>query len=157
MEMAVNVVLPTLEAWGRERGDGELQRRCRKLYLEFPALPLYVQDLGIDTATLGLIMAAWAVGKLIFEPIFGWWGDRHARKPQMVVALVLMSISIIAMLFVTSAAALLVLRFLSGIAAGMYDPAARGMLVQGTDEDERGDEVWADDDQTVGDWLNAEF
>jgi MFS family permease len=104
-----------------------------------PVLPLYVQDQGIDTATLGLIMAAWAVGKLIFEPVFGWWADRHARKPQMVVALVLMSISIIAMLFVTTTAALLVLRFLSGISAGMYDPAARGMLVQGTNEDERGE------------------
>ena len=104
-----------------------------------PVLPLYVQEQGIDATTLGLIMAAWAIGKLLFEPIFGWWADRHARKPQMVVALVIFGISIVLMLFATTAAALFALRFINGAAAGMYDPAARGMLVQGTEEDERGE------------------
>ena len=39
----------------------------------------------------------------------------------------------------TSATALFVLRLLSGAAAGMYDPAARGIIVDGTREGERGE------------------
>lgn len=104
-----------------------------------PVLPLFVQEQGIDAATLGLIMAAWAIGKLLFEPIFGWWADRHARKPQMVVALVIFGASTMLMLFAPSALALIVLRFINGVSAAMYDPAARGMLVDGTEEDERGE------------------
>ena len=38
METAVNVALPTLEAWSRELKDRRLEAQCRKLYLEFPAL-----------------------------------------------------------------------------------------------------------------------
>ena len=52
-----------------------------------PVLPLFVLEQDIDPAMLGVIIAGWPIGKLIFEPIFGWWADRHSRKPQMVVGL----------------------------------------------------------------------
>ncbi len=39
----------------------------------------------------------------------------------------------------TTAAALFLLRFISGAAAGAYDPAARGMIVDATEEGERGE------------------
>ena len=38
MDMAINVVLPTLEAWGSLNGDATTQARCRQLYREVPAL-----------------------------------------------------------------------------------------------------------------------
>jgi MFS family permease len=104
-----------------------------------PVLPLYVQEQGIDAATLGIIVAAWSIAKLISEPFFGWWADRHSRKPQMIVGLIVLGIANVLPFFFTSVVALFALRFIAGAATGLYDPAARGMIVEATDEAERGE------------------
>ena len=104
-----------------------------------PVLPLYIQEHGLDAVQLGIIIAAWPIAKLIFEPVFGWWADRHSRKPQMVAGLVILGIASLLPLFLTSFAALFILRFIAGAATGLYDPAARGMIVDATHEDERGE------------------
>jgi MFS transporter, DHA1 family, multidrug resistance protein len=104
-----------------------------------PVLPLYVQGQGIDATTLGLIIAGWPIAKLISEPVFGWIADRRHRRPQMLIGLVVLAVATILPLFFTSALALFLLRFVAGVGAGMYDPAARGMIVDGTKEDERGE------------------
>lgn len=104
-----------------------------------PVLPLYVQEYGIDAAGLGVIVAAWAVAKLLFEPVFGWWADRHARRPQMVGGLVVLAVVSVLPLVFTTFLAFAALRFLAGVATAAYDPAARGMVVDATEEDERGE------------------
>ena len=45
-----------------------------------PVLPLYVVEQGVDTTTLGIILAAWPAARLIFEPVFGWLADRTSRR-----------------------------------------------------------------------------
>ncbi len=57
----------------------------------------------------------------------------------MVTGLLMLAIVSLLPLFFTSFAAFFGLRFLSGVATAMYDPAARGMVVEATDEDERGE------------------
>lgn len=104
-----------------------------------PVLPLYVQEQGIDATTLGIIVAAWPIAKLLTEPFAGWWADRHARKPQMVAGLLILGVATMLPLLFTSAIALFVLRFASGVAVGLYDPAARGMIMEGTEKHERGE------------------
>jgi DHA1 family multidrug resistance protein-like MFS transporter len=104
-----------------------------------PILPLFAEEQGIDATTLGLVIAAWPTAKLIFEPVFGRWADRHPRKPQMVAGLALLGVLSVLPLVFASAAGLIVLRFLGGVAAAMYDPAARGMIVDATEENERGE------------------
>jgi MFS family permease len=104
-----------------------------------PVLPLFIQEHGIDAAGLGVIVAGWALAKLLLEPVFGWWADRHSRKPLMVAGLVAFAIFSVLPLFVTTFWALFALRFLAGAGAAAYDPAARGMIVDATDESERGE------------------
>jgi MFS transporter, DHA1 family, multidrug resistance protein len=104
-----------------------------------PVLPLYMVQHGVDLPTLGAIVAAWGIAKLISEPIMGWIADRGRRRQLMLVGLVLLAITSVLPLFFTTAAALFVLRFATGFAAGMYGPAARGLLVDATAEDERGE------------------
>jgi len=104
-----------------------------------PILPLFVTEQDIDPALLGVIIAGWPIAKLIFEPLAGWWADRHSRKPQMVLGLAVIGLASVGMLFLTSAVALFLLRFASGAAAGAYESAARGTIVDGTDPDERGE------------------
>ena len=103
-----------------------------------PVLSLYVQSQGIDATTIGIIVSGWAIGRLISEPPAGWLADRYSRKPQMVVALMLVGLTSILMLFFTSSVELFALRFIAGVASGMFGPAARGALVDATDPGTRG-------------------
>ena len=144
--------MPTSRAGWRDRISAWL-RRWRPLLPVFavqmivtigfgallPVLPLYIQEYGIDASGLGLIVASWAIAKLIFEPLFGWWADRHSRKPQMVAGLLALAVFSVLPLFFTTFAAFVALRFLAGVSTAAYDPAARGMIVDATEEDERGE------------------
>lgn len=104
-----------------------------------PVLPLYVVEHGVDIPTLGLITAAWGIAKLFSEPVFGYIADRTSRKPIMVTGLVLFGIFTALPLIFTAPLALFLLRLLAGASAGMYDPAARGIIVDATEEGERGE------------------
>ena len=104
-----------------------------------PILPLYLVRNGIDNALLGLIIAAWPLAKLVSEPIFGYLADRRSRRPLMVAALLIMAFSMLLPVWFTTAPAFFVSRLIGGAAAGMYDPAARGIIVDATTEDRRGE------------------
>jgi DHA1 family multidrug resistance protein-like MFS transporter len=142
------------------RGLGGVQQRIRRwldtwrpllpvLFAEFvillgfgallPVMPLYVQEHGIDLPTLGLIVAAWSIAKLVAEPIFGYLADHTSRKPFLVGGAIVIAIATVLPVWFTSAVAFILLRAISGAAAGAYDPAARGMIVDATPPDERGE------------------
>jgi MFS family permease len=102
-------------------------------------MPLYVVEQGIDEATLGVILAAWPAARLLAEPFFGWLADRVPRRPLMLVGLAGLGIFSALPLAFPEPMALFALRFLGGAFAAMYDPAARGTIVDATAEDERGE------------------
>ncbi len=104
-----------------------------------PVLTLFVEDQGIDPAQIGLIIAAWSIAKLLFEPVFGWWADRHSRKPLMIAGLLVLAIASVLPLWFHGFWALFILRFIAGAATAAYDPAAKGMVTDATDENERGE------------------
>jgi len=104
-----------------------------------PVLPLYVVEQGVDLTTLGIILAAWPAARLVCEPIFGWLADRTTRKPLMVAGLIILTVASLLPLAFHGPLQLVLLRMISGAAASMYDPAARGILVDGTAENERGE------------------
>ncbi len=104
-----------------------------------PVLPLYVTEQGVDPATLGVILAAWPAARLIFEPVFGWLADRSSRRALMLGGLVVLTIGTLLPLAFHGPIELFILRFVSGLGVSMYDPAARGTIVEETEEDERGE------------------
>ena len=104
-----------------------------------PVLPIYFTEHGVDIPTLGVVVAAWPATRLIAEPIFGWLADRTRRPPLMVAGLALSAIFAIAPLAVEGALAFVVLRGLAGAAAALYDPAARGYLMDATPANRRGE------------------
>jgi len=104
-----------------------------------PILPIYFVDKGVDLFTLGVIMAAWPAARLVGEPLFGMLADRTPRVPLMVIGLVAAGIFAVAPIAVHGAEAFIVLRALSGLAASLYDPAARGYLVDASPRDRRGE------------------
>lgn len=104
-----------------------------------PVLPLYVTEQGVDPATLGVILAAWPAAHLIFAPIFGWLADRTSRRALMLGGLVVLTVATLLPLAFHGPIELFILRFVSGLGVSMYDPAARGTIVEETEEDERGE------------------
>ena len=93
-----------------------------------PVLPLFVVEHGIDVPTLGLIAAAWSIGKLVAEPVFGYLADRTSRKPFLIGGAVVLAIVTVLPVWFNTALELFVLRLIAGVATGAYDPAARGLI-----------------------------
>lgn len=104
-----------------------------------PILPIYFTEHGVDIRTLGVVVAAWPAARLVGEPLFGWLADRVPRKPLMVLGLVLASVFAVLPLFVVGPVAFAVFRALSGFATAMYDPAARGYLVDANPPERQGE------------------
>ncbi len=104
-----------------------------------PVLPLYFTQQGVDLATLGVVIAAWPAARLIGEPIFGWVADRTPRVPLMVSGLALTGVFLSLPLVIHGPVAFLILRALAGLATSIYDPAARGVLMDATPADQHGE------------------
>ncbi len=104
-----------------------------------PVLPIYATENGIDVATFGVIAAALPAARLVFEPLFGTVADRIRRRPLLVAALALSAASSALPLVSPTIVVLLASRAAAGVAAAMYDPAARGLIVDMTAEDQRGE------------------
>ncbi len=104
-----------------------------------PVLPLYTTHHGVSLANLGLVVAAWPAARLVTEPVFGWIADRTRRKPLMVAALAVTAALIPLNLVSFGILPFLLLRALTGGATAVYDPAARGFLVDATPADRQGE------------------
>ncbi len=104
-----------------------------------PILPIYFTHHGVDLPTLGVVVAAWPAARLVGEPFFGWLADRAPRRPLMITGLILSSVFTVLPLFITGPVAFIVLRALQGLAASMYDPAARAYLVDANPAERQGE------------------
>jgi MFS transporter, putative metabolite transport protein len=87
-------------------------------------------DLAITPAVEGLIAAAALIGIGIGSPIGGWAGDKWGRKPLFMIDISLFVIASAMQFFVHSAALLLVVRLLMGIAIGMEYSVGWPMLAE---------------------------
>ncbi len=104
-----------------------------------PILPIYFTRHGVDLPTLGIVVAAWPAARLVGEPFFGWVADRSSRKKMMVVGLALAAVVAVLPLFVVGPIAFVTFRALAGLCASIYDPAARGYLVDANPPERQGE------------------
>ena len=104
-----------------------------------PILPIYFVEHGVDLPTLGIVVAAWPAARLVGEPVFGWVADRSSRKQMMVAGLVLAAGVAVLPLFIIGPVAFVALRALAGLCASIYDPAARGYLVDANPPERQGE------------------
>ena len=104
-----------------------------------PILPIYYTRHGVDLPTLGIVVAAWPAARLVTEPLFGWVADRASRKRMMVIGLVASAVVAVMPLFAVGPIAFIVARLLAGMFAAVYDPAARGYLVDANPPERQGE------------------
>jgi MFS family permease len=101
-----------------------------------PVLPRFEQTLGIDAFHIGLITALYALGLVLFLPLWGWISDRVGRRPVLLVSLLGTAFSFVLLALADTLTTVLIARFLGGF-FGASIGTAQAYMTDLTDEDSR--------------------
>jgi MFS family permease len=93
-----------------------------------PLLPLYARELGATGLRLGMIFSGFAIARFLLTPFIGRASDRFGRKVFLACGLAAFSGFSLLYLWASSAAELILVRSLHGIAAGMVIPIAQAYI-----------------------------
>lgn len=102
-----------------------------------PILASLTTPLGVDSARIGLLMAAYTAPAIFLIPVVGALSDRTGRKPVLAAGLTLFGLAGLAVPLTDSFTAILALRFLQGVGyTGIAPPliSAVGDLYTGSRE-----------------------
>ncbi len=103
-----------------------------------PIFPFYIESMGAGGTELGLLVASYAVMRLIFGPIWGGLSDRVGRKPILLVGILGYVITMVWFGLATQLWMLFAARILSGILSSATAPTTMAYIGDSTPEDERG-------------------
>jgi DHA1 family multidrug resistance protein-like MFS transporter len=103
-----------------------------------PIMPFYIENLGAGGTELGLLVASYAVMRLIFGPIWGGLSDRYGRKPILMIGVLGYGITMITFGLSTELWMLFASRILAGVLSSATSPTTMAYIGDSTSEDERG-------------------
>jgi len=103
-----------------------------------PIMPFYIENLGAGGTELGLLVASYAIMRLIFAPIWGSLSDRYGRKPILMIGIFGYGIAMILFGLSKELWMLFVSRILSGILSSATSPTTMAYIGDSTTEEERG-------------------
>jgi DHA1 family multidrug resistance protein-like MFS transporter len=106
--------------------------------LVMPIMPFYMDRLGAGGLELGLLVASYAVMRLIFGPIWGSLSDRIGRKPVMLIGIFGYGITMVGFGLATQLWMMFVARILSGVLSSATSPTTMAYISDSTSEEERG-------------------
>lgn len=104
--------------------------RALQMTVIAPSLVNIAQSLGSTLAQVGWIMAIYATGSLIAQPIAGRMSDAKGRRSVFIVALVIFSVGSLACALSTSLLTLVLGRVVQSLGAGALQPAAIAIIGQ---------------------------
>ncbi|MHC1710893.1 MAG: MFS transporter [Solidesulfovibrio sp.] len=93
-----------------------------------PVLPLFALFLGAGPEAIGLAVGISTVTGIIFKLPSGAFSDVVGRRRTMLAGLIVFGLMPFAYLFITSYTALVVVRFLHGLATAIYGPVAMAVV-----------------------------
>ena len=93
-----------------------------------PLLPVYAHNLGAGGLYIGLIFGSFSLSRTFFLPYFGRISDKKGRKPYIVIGLISYALISIAFIFAKNIEALIVIRFIQGIASAMIMPIVQAYV-----------------------------
>jgi MFS transporter, AAHS family, 4-hydroxybenzoate transporter len=82
------------------------------------AAPSIAGDFGVPAASFGPIFGIGLFGGLVGAIVFGLLGDRFGRKPVLIISVAIVALGSLITPFTTTATALLLVRFLTGLGLG---------------------------------------
>ncbi|WP_347350792.1 MFS transporter [Intrasporangium sp.] len=92
------------------------------------ALPLYAHHLGMSLAAIGLLLSTNAAVAVVLKPVMGALIDRVGVRRAHVVAVLLRTVVLVALVVATSPVHLFLARSLHGVSIAMRDPASATVL-----------------------------
>jgi DHA1 family multidrug resistance protein-like MFS transporter len=106
--------------------------------LVMPIIPFYMELLGAGGTELGLLVASYAVMRLIFGPIWGSLSDRVGRKPILMIGVLGYGITMIGFGLATQLWMMFVARILAGVLSSATAPTTMAYISDSTSEEDRG-------------------
>ena len=103
-----------------------------------PIMPFYIEELGAGGTELGLLVASYALMRLIFAPVWGNLSDRFGRKPILTIGVFGYAIAMLLFGLSTELWMLFAARILSGILSSATGPTTMAYVSDSTSEEERG-------------------
>jgi DHA1 family multidrug resistance protein-like MFS transporter len=103
-----------------------------------PILPFYIESMGAGGTELGLLVASYAVMRLIFGPIWGGLSDRVGRKPILLIGILGYAVTMVWFGLATQLWMLFAARILAGILSSATAPTTMAFIGDSTLEKERG-------------------
>ena len=103
-----------------------------------PILPFYINDMGAGGSELGLLVASYAVMRLVCGPIWGRLSDRLGRKPILLIGIMGYAVTMVWFGLATQLWMLFAARILSGVLSSATAPTTMAYISDSTPEKERG-------------------
>jgi MFS family permease len=101
-----------------------------------PVLPIYAQTLGASETEIGLMLALYSLGLVLFLPVWGWISDRVGRRPVLLVCLLGTAVSFAWLALADTIWEIYAARALGGF-FGASIGTAQAYMTDITDESER--------------------
>jgi DHA1 family quinolone resistance protein-like MFS transporter len=117
-----------------------------------PVRILYAQSRGASLAIIGAMASSFLLSNFLFQYPVGWLADLWGRKLVMSIGLAAQSVLSLIYLAVTDPVLFVVLRFAEGIMAAGVLPAARALIADSVEPDQRGEAYGI-----FGAFMNAGF
>lgn len=103
-----------------------------------PILPFYIDSMGAGGMELGLLVASYAVMRLICGPVWGSLSDRVGRRPVLLIGILGYAVTMIWFGLASKLWMLFAARILSGILSSATAPTTMAYIGDTTSESERG-------------------
>jgi DHA1 family multidrug resistance protein-like MFS transporter len=102
-----------------------------------PIIPFYMESMGAGGTELGLLVASYAVMRLIFAPLWGSLSDRVGRKPILMIGILGYGITMTLFGLATELWMMFAARILSGVLSSATSPTTMAYIGDSTSEEDR--------------------
>lgn len=111
-------------------------------YMLMPTMPVYlVEELKIDTSLVGMALSSYTIGVLCVRPFSGYIVDSVSRKPLYLIAFSLFALMFGGYLFAATVVAVMVVRFLQGMAMGLTSVTGNTIAIDVIPSKRRGEGI----------------
>ncbi|GAC42149.1 MFS transporter [Paenibacillus popilliae] len=105
--------------------------------LVIPVIPSFMNMMHLSGATMGYLVAVFALAQLLMSPLAGRWVDRVGRKKIIIIGLFLFGVSELVFGLAGNATMLYIARLLGGISAAFITPGVTAYVADITSIQER--------------------